>query len=287
MAISINNNYAANLGAALLNKSSNIQEKLIKQLASGLSINSAADNPAGLAVSTNMTSQIDEYSVGLQNSNDGMSLLQTADGGAGSISDMLQTQRELALQSMNGTYNAADRGAMNEQFNQLTTEIDRVANTTAFNGINLLSNQDATGTPQAGNPAPISIQTTADSTQSLSLANFNTNTTGGVFGSTPYNTNNIATDTAAATTVTAIDSALSNISSVRANWGAEQNRLDSTVNNLTTTQVNLSAARSQIQDTDYAKTVAAMINQQTYQQVGIAMLAQRNANASQVLSLLK
>jgi flagellin len=287
MAISINNNYAASVGAALLNKSSNIQEKLIKQLASGLSINSAADNPAGLAVSTGMTSQIDEYSVGLQNSNDGMSLLQTADGGAENITDMLQTQRELALQSMNGTYNAADRGAMNEQFTQLTAEIDRVANTTAFNGINLLSNQDSTGTPQAGNPAPISIQTTADSTQSLSLANFNTTTTGGVFGSTPYNSNNIATDTAAATTVNAIDSALSNISTVRANWGAEQNRLDSTVNNLATTQVNLSAARSQIQDTDYAKTVAAMINQQTYQQVGIAMLAQRNANSSQVLSLLK
>ncbi|MCH9741672.1 MAG: flagellin FliC [Proteobacteria bacterium] len=287
MAISINSNYAASLSTALLNKSSNAQEKLIQQLASGLSINNASDNAAGLAVSTNMTTQIDEYSVGMQNSNDGISLLQTADGGAANISDMLQTQRDLALQSMNGTYNAADRSAMNEQFNQLTAEIDRVANTTSFNGINLLSNQNASGTPQAGNPAPISIQTTANSSQSIDLANFSTSTTGGVFGGTPYNSNNIATDTAAATTVTAIDSALSNISTTRANWGAEQNRLDSTVNNLSTTQVNLSAARSQIQDTDYAKTVAALVNQQTYQQVGIAMLAQRNANSSQVMSLLK
>jgi flagellin len=155
----VNNSFNTNVLANLLSKSSDRVNNLAAQMASGLSINRASDNAAGLSVATAMTTQSNAYMQGMQNSNDGISLIQTADAASGSMADLLQRQRDLALQSMNGTNSDADRAAMNAEFTQLTSEMSRIASTTKFNGQPLLTNLSAAGNVQNGTPTPINIVT--------------------------------------------------------------------------------------------------------------------------------
>lgn len=281
----VNNNFNTNMLANLLSKSSERVNNLAAQMASGLSINRASDNAAGLAVATAMTTQSNTYIQGMQNSNDGISLIQTADTASGSMADILQRQRDLALQSMNGTYSDADRAAMNAEFSQLTSEMSRIAETTKFNGQPLLTNLSATGSVQNGAPSPINIAT-GDGNVSIALSNFSPEATGGVFGNTPYTGVGIGSSADASLAIERIDAAMGQIGSVRAQWGATENRLGASIENMASANVNTLASRSRIQDTDYARSLVDLSKEQTLQQAGIALFAQSKQNGQQVLSLL-
>lgn len=279
------NSSATSFLPAMMSQSNDRINDIALKLASGLAINKASDNAAGLAVATAMTSQSNAYVQGMQNSNDGISLVQTADAASGSMQELLGRQRELALQSSNGTYSDADRAAMNAEFSQLTQEMSRIAETTKFNGQPIMTNMSASGTVQNGSPQPVSIAT-GEGNVDINLANFSPEATGGVFGSTPYTSVGIASLADAQTAIGRIDSAMSEIGTVRANFGATSNRLTSAVDNMASANVNTLASRSQIQDTDYARSLVNLNREQTLQQANIAMMAQSNQNSRQVMSLL-
>jgi flagellin len=281
----VNNNLNTNVLANLLSKSNDRINNLAAQMASGLSINRASDNAAGLSVATAMTSQSNAYIQGMQNNNYGISLIQTADAASGTMTELLQRQRDLALRSMNGTYSDADRAAMNAEFTQLTSEMSRIASTTKFNGQPLLTNLSATGSVQNGTPSPINIAT-GDGNISIALANFSPEATGGVFGNTPYTGVGIGSSADASLAIERIDAAMGEIGSVRAQWGATENRFGSSIENMASANVNTQAARSRIQDTDYARSLIDLSKEQTIQQAGIALFAQSKQNSQQVLSLL-
>lgn len=281
----VNKSLSTNVLVNLLSKSSDRVNHIAAQLASGVSVGRASDNAAGLAIATAMTSQSNAYTQGMQNGNDGISLIQTADAASGSMTELLQRQRVLALQSMNGIYSDADRTVMNAEFSQLTREMSRIAATTSFNGQPLLTNLSAAGNVQNGAPEPISINT-GDGNVSIALANFSPEATGGVFGGTPYTSVGIGSTADAGMAVERIDAAMGEIGSVRAQWGATENRLGVSVENLANANVNTLAARSQIQDTDYARSLVNLSKEQTLQQAGIALLAQSKQNSQQVMALL-
>ena len=382
MAMVINTNNAANNATRLLDSTSRENSVTMARLTSGLRINGASDDAAGLAISTKMTSQIRGTDQAVRNLNDGMSIAQTMDGASGEVTNMLQRMRELGIQSMNETYSDTNRSQMNQEYSQLVTEIDRVANTTNFNGIQLL-NSAGTVNIQAGWQTStndvIGISTIDLNTDSLGTANnyktaidvlgsvdvltfdfdadgntdvgfltadsgslgayeladqinqdttlaakgitatvsgtdliidtgttnlygavtAHVNTSGAasaitgatiqvstVTGSGIVNTN-ISTAGNAKTAVAYIDSALDSLSDFRAKVGAVQNRMEYSTSNLNNVTENMTAARSQIQDADFAKESANLARQQVLQQAGMSMLSQANQSSQNVLSLLR
>ncbi|MBF6059128.1 flagellin N-terminal helical domain-containing protein, partial [Thiomicrorhabdus heinhorstiae] len=214
----------------ILNQTSNEQSTTMERLTSGKQINSAADNAAGLAIATGMSSQIAGTDQAIRNANDGISLLQTVDGATEEVVNMMQRMRELATQSLNGTYSAENRAQMDEEFTQLQNEVDRVAKTTKFNDSALMNGSTATVDLHVG------WQTGADNKITVSMKNFSA----GQLQTSAA----IAVDTQAnaSAAIAAIDQDLSNINLQRAKWGALQNRLESTVSNLSNVNENISAA---------------------------------------------
>lgn len=310
MGMVINTNISSENAIRLLDKSSRSQATSMERLTSGRSINHAKDNAAGMAIVTKMDSQVRGTAQSIQNANDGMSLIQTMDGATDEVVSMLQRQRELAVQSLNGTYNAQNRSQMDAEFKQLTKEMDRIAGTTKFNGVNLMANLGTKGSFLSAVVTNTTLQIgwqvaglSAKNTLTVSKGNFWTGTSGttGIFGQTTFiNANgstyvvnsafskaSIKTQAAASLAVMKIDSALSNISTLRAKWGAMQNRLEYTVSNLANVNENMSAARSRIQDTDYARESANLARTQVLQQAGMSMLSQSNQGSQNVLSLLR
>jgi flagellin len=246
------------------------------RLSSGLRITSAKDDAAGLAISEKMKAEIRGLSQAERNANDGISLVQTAEGAMDEISGMLIRMRELAVQSANGTTDSDQKGFLNNEFGQLATEITRIANATEFNGTSLL-NADSTVTLQVGigtTAANDQIQVTlkdvaADSALMSNIAG-----------------DNIGSAGAAATAIAHLDNAITALSEQRGVLGAFQNRLSSTVNNLATTRENLSASNSRIRDVDVASESVAMTKSQILMQAGTAVLAQANQLPSMALSLI-
>lgn len=310
MAMVINTNIGSENAIRLLDKSGRSQATSMERLTSGKAINGANDNAAGLAIATGMTSQARGTDQAVRNANDAMSLIQTADGASEEIVNMLQRQRELAIQSLNGTYNAENRSQMDTEFQQLTSEINRVAGTTKFNEVNLMANL---GTKGSFLSAAVSNKTmqigwevaglSAKNNMNISMGNFWTGASGagGLFGqatitaangskavvASAFSKASIGTTTAASRAVMKIDSALSNIGTLRAKWGAMQNRLEYTVSNLQNVNENIMGARSRIEDTDYARESANLARTQVLQQAGMAMLSQSNQGSQNVLSLLR
>jgi flagellin len=248
----------------------------MERLSSGKRINSAADDAAGLAIATSMTSQIRGMQQGIRNANDGISLAQTAEGALNEVTNMLQRVRELAVQSASGTYqDATDRAYMQVEVDELTAQIDQVITNSEFNGVVLFDASTATVDVQAGpNGADTVTLTMADLT---TLA-----ASGGAAAS--YD---VSTATAANTLIGTVDTELDSINSARATLGAGQNRLQSAVNNLTNVSTNLTDARSRIQDTDYSAETTALAKAQILGQASTAMLAQANQSQQNVLSLLR
>lgn len=252
------------------------------RLSSGKSINSASDNAAGLAISSSMTAQINGMNQAIKNSNDGISLAQTADGALGEVTNMVQRINQLAVQSANGTYNKDDRSDMNVEVNQLQAQIKQVVNGTNFNGSALFTS--ATGSSKTfkiqtgANNAPTTDQVTITISALTDLAKVMNSAAGGL---------SVSSSTSALAALTAISTALTSVNKVRAGLGASESRLNSVVNNLTTNVTNLSDARSRIEDTDYSSETTNLARSQILSQASTAMLAQANQSQQNVLSLLK
>lgn len=275
MAMVINTNMASLNAVRILDYTSREQAVAMERLTSGLRINRAADDAAGLAVVESMTTQIQGTDMAIRNANDGIGLIQTMDGAMQEVVDMLQRMRELGIQSMNGTYTAANRTQMDAEFTQLQNEVDRIADTTKFNGMPLF---DATVTSI---DLQVGWETNAADKINIALSNFSINA---------LNTSTaqaIVSATAASDAIANINSDLSAINIHRANWGALQNRLESTISNLQNINENMNASRSRIQDADFAKESAKLARTQVLQQAGMSMLSQANQQSQNVMQLLQ
>lgn len=274
MALSINTNVASlnaqrNLGASQTNLSKSMQ-----RLSSGLRINSAKDDAAGLAISDRMTAQIRGLNQAVRNANDGISLAQTAEGALQETTNILQRMRELAVQSSNDTNSADDRKSLNDEVAQLTAELDRIAGTTKFNGRGLLNGSTKNAIFQVGanNGANQTISITVNSTTTKGL---------GVSGLA------ISTGAKATAAIATVDKAIKSVAGIRGQLGAVQNRFESTIANLSNVSENLSAARSRILDADIAQETSDMTKNNILQQAGVAILAQANQAPNLALSLLR
>ena len=279
MAISVNTNlFSLNAQRQLSGSQASLATSM-QRLSSGLRINSAADDAAGLAISQRMNAQVRGMNVAIRNANDGISLAQTADGALASVGDSLQRMRELAVQSRNSTNSDSDKESLNLEFGQLSSEIGRVLAGTTFNGKAILGGNAGTLTFQVG--ANVTTNDSIDiSTTNLTTDTAITTVTGASIGS--------ASDaTAIATVITDIDSAIDKVNSQRAVFGASQNRFNSVVSNLKTSVENQSAAASRITDADFAAETANMSRAQILQQAGTAMVAQANSLPQSVLRLLQ
>ena len=246
----------------------------LEKLSSGKKINRAADDASGLAISEKMTSQINGLDQATQNAQNGISLIQTAEGALNETTAILQRLRTLAVQSRNDTNTDNDRGQTQKEVNALLDEIDRIATTTQFNTKNLLNGSASTTT--------LVFQIGANQTQVLSVG-----ITAMQASALGISDVSVALAGSASKAVSVLDAAISAVSSQRASLGAIQNRLTHTVNNLEVASENLSSARSNLQDTDMAKEMANYSKQQVLIQSGTAMLAQANQSSQSVLKLLQ
>ncbi|USI72594.1 flagellin [Sphingomonas morindae] len=277
----------------------------MSRLSSGKRINSAADDAAGMAISNSMTSQITGMNQAIRNANDGVSLVQTADGALDEVTNMLQRVRELAVQSASGTYSDNDRANMQTEVGQLTTQIGSVLSNTKFNGIQLfqvgtLPSGTTDGTaPTAGTSVAIQAGSGSGSQDQITIAigkidlsKAHAAASGSAAAAGNLDVSNSASSGSngvanAQTTMNTVDSMLTTINTVRAGLGASQSQLNSAVNNLTNNVTNLSDARSRIQDADFSSETTALAKAQILSQASTAMLAQANQSSQGVLKLLQ
>lgn len=255
----------------------------IQRLSSGLRVNSAKDDAAGLAIAERMNAQVRGMNVAIRNANDAISLSQTAEGALGKIGDSLQRMRELSVQSANATNSTEDRAALQKEFGELQAEITRVVDGTSFNGTSLFASTATSFEFQVG------AGTTDQDKVAIDVTNLSDDTG---MAAVTADTLTIAGDatagpTAARAAIDAIDTALDVVNSERANYGAAQNRFESIISNLQISAENVTAARSRIMDADFAKETAELTRTQILTQAGTAMLAQANQAPQNVLSLLR
>lgn len=267
------------------------QAKSLEKLSSGLRINRAGDDAAGLAISEKMRGQIGGLNQAVRNAQDGISLIQTAEGALNETHSILNRMRELSVQASNDTNTLGDRKEIQKEMNELIAEVDRIGDNTQFNTKNLLDGSlDTTGVKfQIGANASQSIELKINSMKSDSIgttATLDTLKIADVDGATAAATDGILNHATASAAITVIDEAIATVSSERSKLGATQNRLDHTINNLTTTSENLSAAESRIRDVDMAKEMMNFTKNNILNQASTAMLAQANQMPQGVLQLL-
>ena len=272
MAMTINTNLQSLNAQRNLGTSQNSLSTSMQRLSSGLRVNSAKDDAAGLAIAERMNAQVRGMNVAVRNANDGISLAQTAEGALGKISDNMQRMRELAVQAANGTVGDDDLKAIEAELTQLKKENTRIVEGTEFNGKKVLKDA-GTITFQVGAKTTTDVDTIDVDLEDMSTAVGLTVTLGD--------------NDAARTLMTAVDDALDTINSARADLGAVQNRFEAVVSNLQTASENQAAARSRIMDADFASETANLSRTQILQQAGTAMVAQANQLPQGVLSLLR
>jgi flagellin len=252
----------------------------VQRLSSGLRINSAKDDAAGLAIATRMDAQYRGMNVAVRNANDGISLAQTAEGGLQTLTDMVQRMRELAVQATNGTNQSSDLSAINQEYSQLGTEIQRTLSSVQFNGQSLL---DTT--------AGFDFQVGANSGQTISVASSSLSISSGdlsaAFGGGAASAITTASPSANGANIDLLDKALTAINSARANLGAVQSRFTNTINFLNAAAENQAAAKGRIMDADFATETSNLSRSQILQQAGTAMIAQANQLPQGVLALLR
>jgi len=276
MGLRVNSNTASinaqrNLGNTTLGL-----QKSLQRLSSGLRITRAADDAAGLAISEAFRADIRSLSQAQRNANDGISLLQIGEGALDEVSGILIRQRELAIQSANGTLGQDERTTLNNEFQDLLDEINRIAAVTQFNGTALLES-GASVTFQIG------IGNTGDDRITVSAVDARASSIGLGSGSGSVTVSTVGQASAA---IAALDNAISNVASLRASFGTVQNRLESTIRSLAVAVENTSAAESRIRDVDFANETAELTRNQVLQQAGISVLAQANVSTQSALSLL-
>jgi flagellin len=271
MGLRVNTNIASMTAQRNLASVTSRLQGNFSRLSSGLRIASASDDAAGLGISERMRAQIRSFSVAGRNAQDGVSLAQTAEGGMQEISNNLSRMRELAVQAANGTLTTADRAVLDAEYQELITEIDRVANQTAFNGLNILD----------GSTASIGIQVGVNSGETISVSLVD------VTAGTLALTGDITDATNASAELAVIDAAIDTVTSARGNLGAAQNRMTSAIASIANTRENLSAAESRIRDVDVALETADLTRNTILQQAATSVLAQANVQPQLALSLLK
>ena len=300
----INTNVAATITSNALAKNERAMGQAMERLSTGQRINSAADDAAGLAISSKMTSQVRGLDQAVRNGNDAISMIQTADGALIEVSNMLQRMRELAVQAATGTNGDTDKAALQIEFAELRSQIDSIATGTTWNGEKVFS--------QSGTPAAKDFQVGANAGQKISVT-FKNFQTAGDTGATIANSQFVALNSVSAGTggdlkisqidleaaagsallgdpqeaLYMLDAALANVNTERATFGAAINRLEYAVDNLANVSQNTAASRSRILDADYASESTELARTQIIQQAGTAMLAQANQQAQSVLALLK
>jgi len=279
MAMVINTNIGSLNSQRQLTSTSNNLSTSMERLSSGLRVNSAKDDAAGLAISNKMTSQIRGMTVAVRNANDGISMAQTAESAMGTMTETMQRMRDLAVQSANdAAITSADREKIQTEFKQLNDELTRIISNTEFNGKKIIN-----GSLSGGAAIQVGANTDADNHISIDVANLSVTISGVTGASIGSN----ATATGASAAIDAIDAAIKSIDTARASLGAIQNRFTTTISNLQSSIENQSAARSRITDTDFAAETASLSRNQILQQAGTAMLAQANQSGQSVLSLLR
>ncbi len=277
MGLRVNSNVASiNAQRNLVNSTGSLQKSL-QRLSSGLRITRAADDAAGLAISEGFRADIRSLAQAQRNANDGISLLQVGEGALNEVSSILIRQRELAIQASNGTLGSSERTTLNNEFQDLVAEIDRIAAVTSFNGTTILESGSAT-TFQIG------TDSTTDDRITINAVDARASQIGLLRSTGVYDS--IGTVTDARLTLASLDSAISQVASLRASFGTVQNRLESAIRSLAVSQENTSAAESRIRDVDFASETAELTRNQVLQQAGISVLAQANVSTQSALSLL-
>ena len=273
----INTNVSSLTAQRHLTASRAEMEQAMERLSSGKRVNSAMDDAAGLTIGHSMDSKIASLNQAVRNANDGIALINLAEGAMDEVSAMLTRMKELATQSINGTYGSTDRNNLELERAQLEAEIDRIANYTTFNGIKLLDGTNTSLSFQLGDSSSDTITVTL------------TDINAAVIGASATFVDDISVSTAtnAATALSVIDAAIKDVDTARAKLGAYGNRMDHAASNLMSRVEHQSAARSRIMDADYAVESANLAKSQVLQQAGSAMLAQANASTANILSLLK
>jgi flagellin len=281
MALVVNTNISSLNAQRNLTSSQLKLNRSLQRLSSGLRVNSAKDDAAGLAISDRMTAQIRGLQQAARNANDGISLAQTAEGALGETTNLLQRMRELAVQSANDTNTSDDRLSLDAEFQQLISEITRIAQNTAFNNRTILTGSYA----NAGSGFVFHIGANADQVISFTIDG----TSAGAIGSGTVHVQSLTVSNRASSNgaISVIDAALGDIDQIRGNLGAIQNRMESTIANLTNVAENLTAARSRILDADVAQETSEMTKNNILQQAGVAVLAQANQTPQLALQLLQ
>ncbi len=276
MSMTVRTNVSAIQSAGVLAKTNKALNKSLLKISSGKRINGAADDAAGLGVSTNLESDAISVKQAMRNTNDGISVIQTAESAANEVTDILQRVRELAVQSASETLSDNERSYITDEYTQLKSEIDRIASATNFNGLRLADGTDTNLSVQVG-----ITSTTTTSQITIKLGDLTANTGLGLTSVS------LASATGALAALDSIDTALNSVNSVRSKFGSVQNRLESSLNNSQAYMEALSSAASQIEDLDFANETANLSKLQILQQSGVAALAQaKNINQS-VISLLQ
>jgi flagellin len=286
MALTVNTNIASLNTQRNLNSASNKLSESMQRLSTGSRINSAKDDAAGLQIANRMTRQINGLNVAVRNANDGISMAQTAEGALQESTNILQRMRSLTLQAANGSNNADDRKALNQEVVALQSELDRIAATTTFGtGTSLLDGTFTGKSFQVGAMATTNDVITFSISGTAAGSGFSAAGLGVASGA--VNLNNVTDQGSTSGALSAIDVALDAIDTARAGLGAVQNRFQNTINNLQNIAENSEASRGRIMDTDFAAETAALTKNQVLQQAGTAILAQANQLPSAVLSLLQ
>jgi flagellin len=282
----INTNMAANIAANSMSRNERSMGQTMERLSTGIRINSAKDDAAGLAISSKMTSQINGLNQAVRNANDAISMIQVAEGALGGMTDMMQRMRELAVQAVSDSNTTADRTALNSEFAQLRLQIEDIATDTQWNGVSILN---------SGTDKTFQIGANAGQTITVALDDFRQATDAGPLGlvdvdggstTAALDTLDITDATKAAKALYGLSDAITNVDASRANLGASMSRLEYASDNLTNVAQNSASARSRIMDADYAAETTELARTQIIQQAGTAMLAQANQSQQAVLALL-
>src|SRR5690606_17618836 len=277
MGLRINTNVSSLNAQRNLGQTKGAQQKVLEQLSSGSRINRAGDDAAGLAISENLKAQIRGLGQAERNAQDGISLVQIAEGGLSEISNILIRLRELSVQAASDTIGQTERKFLNVEFEQLVSEVDRIANSTEFNRVPLLNGTGAVFDIQIGTRNdPLSDRLTFDA----SSADVNVAALG-------LNLASVSDKISAQNSLAAIDQSIQTVSGIRADFGALQNRLQSTINNIQVSSENLSAANSRIRDTDIAAATSELTRTNILMQAGTSVLAQANQSTTNAISLIQ
>ena len=281
MGLVVNTNLLSLNAQRSLNRTQSKLGTSVERLSSGLRINSAKDDAAGMAISMKLTAHVRGLNQAVRNAQDGISVVQVAEGGMNEIHNILTRMRELSMQSATGTLSTADRTALQTEFSDLKSEIDRISDTVDFNGFKLMDGSlSATGVS-----LQVGINNTANDRITISATTFG-NIDASALGLTTAAVSSIDSVATAQSMLTIIDTAIATVSTRRGNLGAVQNRLGSTIANLEIASENLSAANSRIADADFAIETANLTRSQIILQAGVAVLSQANTIPQYALQLL-